>query len=125
MAVAPQWSQLQVMEDLQAQIANTPSNPRTSPLHQQPSTIRLIAALGSSFAAGPGLEPVVDRVAMRSGANYAHLVANVLSAELIDLICLRYVAPRRKIFSIRLSSQWRELNIHRRLLAYPLMRTWS
>jgi hypothetical protein len=84
-AVALQWSHRQVMEDLQAQIANTPSDPRTSPLHQQTSTIRLIAALGSSFAAGPGLEPVVDKVAMRSGANYAHLVADALSAELIDL----------------------------------------
>ena len=43
-----------------------------------------MVALGSSFAAGPGLEPVVDRSAMRSGRNYAHLVAAGLGAALID-----------------------------------------
>jgi lysophospholipase L1-like esterase len=54
--------------------------------HQQRGPrIRLIAALGSSFAAGPGIEPVADAGAMRSGANYAHLLATSLGADLIDL----------------------------------------
>ncbi|RJO75661.1 SGNH/GDSL hydrolase family protein [Nocardia panacis] len=44
-----------------------------------------MAALGSSFAAGPGIEPVVDKAARRSGRNYAHLVAQRLGAELVDL----------------------------------------
>jgi hypothetical protein len=28
-----------------------------------------IAALGSSFAAGPGIDPIIDQAAMRSGRN--------------------------------------------------------
>ncbi|KAF2720173.1 SGNH hydrolase [Polychaeton citri CBS 116435] len=44
-----------------------------------------IVALGSSFAAGSGIHPVVDSVAMRSGANYANLVAKRLNARLTDL----------------------------------------
>ena len=47
-------------------------------------TIVRTAALGSSFAAGPGIEPVVDRAAGRSGRNYAHLVAAHLGASLVD-----------------------------------------
>ncbi|OZC95446.1 hypothetical protein CH275_27110 [Rhodococcus sp. 06-235-1A] len=43
-----------------------------------------MVALGSSFAAGPGIEPVVDDKAMRSGRNYAHLVAEDLGAALPD-----------------------------------------
>ena len=43
-----------------------------------------IVALGSSFAAGPGIAPVVDRGAMRSGRNYPHLVAQALDARLTD-----------------------------------------
>jgi lysophospholipase L1-like esterase len=43
------------------------------------------AALGSSFAAGPGIDPIVDAGAMRSGNNYAHRLARALNAELIDL----------------------------------------
>ena len=46
---------------------------------------RQLAALGSSFAAGPGIEPIVDRAASRSGRNYAHLLAERLGAELTDL----------------------------------------
>jgi lysophospholipase L1-like esterase len=46
---------------------------------------RLIAALGSSFAAGPGIEPVADAVAMRSSRNYAHLFADRVGAALVDL----------------------------------------
>lgn len=43
-----------------------------------------IVALGSSFAAGPQLKPVLDRAAMRSGRNYPHLVAARLGATLVD-----------------------------------------
>lgn len=46
---------------------------------------RKLVALGSSFAAGPGIEPVADTNAMRSTRNYAHLLADRLDAELIDL----------------------------------------
>lgn len=45
----------------------------------------LIAALGSSFAAGPTLEPVADRAAMRSARNYPHRMASALGADLVDL----------------------------------------
>ncbi|BBH69218.1 hydrolase [Actinoplanes sp. OR16] len=45
----------------------------------------LYAALGSSFASGPGIDPIVDAEAMRSGANYPHLLAQRLGATLIDL----------------------------------------
>lgn len=44
-----------------------------------------IVALGSSFAAGPGIEPIIDKSAMRSGRNYAHLLASKLDADLTDL----------------------------------------
>lgn len=47
-------------------------------------TVARMVALGSSFAAGPGIEPVVDRLAGRSGRNYAHLVAARLGASLVD-----------------------------------------
>jgi lysophospholipase L1-like esterase len=46
---------------------------------------RHVAALGSSFAAGPGIPPIVDRFAMRSGRNYAHVLADRLGARLTDL----------------------------------------
>jgi lysophospholipase L1-like esterase len=42
-------------------------------------------ALGSSFAAGPGIEPIVDAGAARSGRNYAHQVAEALSLRLVDV----------------------------------------
>ena len=45
----------------------------------------LIAALGSSFAAGPGIEPVAHPGAMRSARNYPHLLAEELGARLVDL----------------------------------------
>lgn len=50
--------------------------------HERP---RIIAALGGSFAAGPTIEPVADVDAMRSSRNYAHLFADQLGAELVDL----------------------------------------
>lgn len=49
------------------------------------SPYRQIAALGSSFAAGPGIQPVADPAAMRSSRNYPHLLADRLGARLVDL----------------------------------------
>jgi hypothetical protein len=46
---------------------------------------RHVAALGSSFAAGPGIPPIVDRFALRSGRNYAHVLADRLGERLTDL----------------------------------------
>jgi lysophospholipase L1-like esterase len=43
-----------------------------------------MVALGSSFAAGPGIAPVQDRAAGRSACNYPHLVAQGLGAHLTD-----------------------------------------
>jgi lysophospholipase L1-like esterase len=42
-------------------------------------------ALGSSFAAGPGIEPVLDPRAMRSGRNYPHFIAEDLGVTLTDV----------------------------------------
>src|SRR3954463_13481026 len=42
-------------------------------------------ALGSSFASGPGIEPILDPGCGRSSANYAHLVAERLGYELVDV----------------------------------------
>ncbi|CAD0098340.1 unnamed protein product [Aureobasidium mustum] len=44
-----------------------------------------IANLGSSFSAGPGIPPQINTAASRSGANFAHLLAKRLNAELTDL----------------------------------------
>jgi lysophospholipase L1-like esterase len=44
-------------------------------------------ALGSSFAAGPGIEPVLDPGCGRSGANYPRLVAERLGLDLVDVSC--------------------------------------
>ncbi|KAI1190673.1 SGNH hydrolase-type esterase domain-containing protein [Nemania serpens] len=44
-----------------------------------------IANLGSSFAAGPAIPPVEEGSAGRSGANYAHLVAEQVGGTLTDL----------------------------------------
>ncbi|KAK5113042.1 hypothetical protein LTR85_011064 [Meristemomyces frigidus] len=44
-----------------------------------------IAALGSSFAAGPSIGPIVNEPAGRSGRNYAHQLALELAADLTDL----------------------------------------
>lgn len=44
-----------------------------------------LVALGSSFASGPGIRPVVDVGAMRSGVNYPHLLANALGSRLLDV----------------------------------------
>ncbi|MGY1747692.1 SGNH/GDSL hydrolase family protein [Modestobacter sp. SYSU DS0511] len=42
-------------------------------------------ALGSSFAAGPGIEPILHPGCGRSGRNYAHLVAERLGYDLADV----------------------------------------
>lgn len=44
-----------------------------------------IVALGSSFAAGPGIQPQALKAAGRSENNYAHLLAKRLDAQLTDL----------------------------------------
>lgn len=46
-----------------------------------------IAAIGSSFAAGPGIPPQIDTTARRSGNNYPSLVSRALDAKLTDLSC--------------------------------------
>lgn len=48
-------------------------------------TVRHLAALGSSFASGPGIEPFADKRAWRSSRNYAHLLAGRLGCDLTDL----------------------------------------
>lgn len=47
--------------------------------------VQHIACLGSTFAAGPGIPPIVDGNASRSGRNYARQVAQRLGARLTDL----------------------------------------
>ncbi|WP_344113307.1 SGNH/GDSL hydrolase family protein [Kribbella alba] len=42
-------------------------------------------SLGSSFAAGPGIKPQLDKAASRSGRNYPHLVAEALDLDLTDV----------------------------------------
>lgn len=44
-------------------------------------------ALGSSFASGLGLPPVVDEGCGRSAGNYPRIVADALQLELIDMSC--------------------------------------
>jgi lysophospholipase L1-like esterase len=44
-------------------------------------------AIGSSYAAGAGIRPVINRGAFRSGRNYPHQVAAALSLELTDVTC--------------------------------------
>ena len=44
-------------------------------------------ALGSSFAAGPGIDPILDERAGRSASNYPNLVARELGLDLADVTC--------------------------------------
>ncbi|WP_433781710.1 SGNH/GDSL hydrolase family protein [Actinomycetospora sp. CA-101289] len=44
-------------------------------------------ALGSSFAAGPGIPPLVHRGALRSARNYPHLLADARGLDLVDATC--------------------------------------
>ncbi|KAJ6036308.1 hypothetical protein N7540_000587 [Penicillium herquei] len=54
-------------------------------MSSSPKKLRIVS-LGSSFAAGPGINPQVEPLsAKRSGQNYPHLVAKELDAELTDL----------------------------------------
>lgn len=43
-----------------------------------------MVALGSSFASGPGIEPLEHKGAMRSARNYPHVVAEALGTTLVD-----------------------------------------
>jgi lysophospholipase L1-like esterase len=52
---------------------------------QSSMSYRHLVALGSSFAAGPGIEPIADRGAMRSARNYPHVLAEHFGAQLTDL----------------------------------------
>lgn len=47
--------------------------------------IRRVALIGSSFAAGPDIEPLIEPVAGRSGNNYGEIVARRLGAAVADL----------------------------------------
>ncbi|EGD53420.1 hypothetical protein SCNU_19120 [Gordonia neofelifaecis NRRL B-59395] len=64
-------------------------------------------AMGSSFAAGPGEGPVVDRRCLRTGDNYPHQVAAALGLKLIDVTCSGSTAaelltgPERKHSKVR------------------------
>ncbi|WP_051083515.1 SGNH/GDSL hydrolase family protein [Arthrobacter sp. 135MFCol5.1] len=49
------------------------------------SGITHLTSLGSSFAAGPGILPIEDRLARRSTLNYPHLLAEKLGCRLTDL----------------------------------------
>ncbi|KAK5134189.1 hypothetical protein LTR08_006849 [Meristemomyces frigidus] len=44
-----------------------------------------LTALGSSFAAGPSIDPIINEAAKRSGRNYAHQLAHLLGADVTDL----------------------------------------
>ena len=44
-------------------------------------------AMGSSFAAGPGDGPVVDRRCLRTGDNYPSRVAKQMGLKLVDVTC--------------------------------------
>ncbi len=52
-------------------------------------------ALGSSFAAGPGIPNIIDPPCGRSDNNYAHLVAEALQLTLTDVTCI--MAPINNI----------------------------
>lgn len=47
--------------------------------------IRRVVLIGSSFAAGPDIDPVIEPAAGRSGNNYGEIVARRLGAEITDL----------------------------------------
>lgn len=53
----------------------------------QPDTAQRYVALGSSYASGPGIEPMEDRGCMRSAGNYPHRLAAGLGLELVDATC--------------------------------------
>lgn len=47
--------------------------------------IRRVALIGSLFAVGPDIEPMIEPVAGRSGNNYGEIVARRLGAAIADL----------------------------------------
>lgn len=53
-----------------------------------------IVALGSSFAAGPGLKPIANAAAKRSSVNYAHLLARGIAPFHPTYKGMEYVAKR-------------------------------
>lgn len=58
----------------------------TKPVRTAPPPLDYVA-LGSSYAAGPVIAPVVDPNCTRSGANYPHQVAERLNYRLTDRSC--------------------------------------
>ncbi|NLE81802.1 MAG: SGNH/GDSL hydrolase family protein [Rhodococcus sp.] len=64
--------------------ATQPANATAPPIVKEPLNY---VALGSSFAAGPLISPVVDANCTRSGNNYPHLVAEQLGYRLTDRSC--------------------------------------
>lgn len=73
---------------------------------------RRYVGLGSSYAAGPGIEPIIDERAGRSGLNYAHLVAERSGLALTDVSCSgattrALLQPTRPVFrpALRLPAQ--------------------
>lgn len=71
--------------------AGTAAAPEEKPLAPPPPALvppgARYVALGSSFASGLGLAPVVDEGCGRSGGNYARLVADSLGLALTDVTC--------------------------------------
>ena len=58
--------------------------------HKQPGGSGQYVALGSSFAAGPGIAPADDdslALCIRSAHNYAHLLAKARGLDLTDVTC--------------------------------------
>ncbi|MFI5782484.1 SGNH/GDSL hydrolase family protein [Nocardia sp. NPDC051570] len=55
--------------------------------HAQPDHPTHYVALGSSYAAGPGLAPTIDIGCARSGNDYPHRLAQALRLDLVDATC--------------------------------------
>lgn len=49
------------------------------------NSLRRVVLIGSSFAAGPDIDPVIEPAAGRSGNNYGEIVARRLGAAITDL----------------------------------------
>lgn len=64
----------------------TQGTPSASPPPRVPAD-SIYVALGSSFASGPGIDPIIDAACSRSGANYPHLVAATHDLQLADVTC--------------------------------------
>ncbi|MFI5718537.1 SGNH/GDSL hydrolase family protein [Nocardia sp. NPDC051750] len=55
--------------------------------HAEPPVAGRYVAMGSSYAAGPGIEPVQGAGCARSDRNYAHQVADATGFTLTDVTC--------------------------------------